>query len=197
MFVNETVADLFAQMEADDARARNETEDKWLRPRSLHPDAAKLLNLFAKSANAKTILEVGTSVGYSTVYLALAAQATGGHVTTIELLPAKYEAAKANLAQGGLSQFVTQHLGDALQVVPTLVQTAWDLVFVDPEKELYEPLWPMIRDRVRVGGLVVADNLLSHADDLASYQDVIRADGRYETITVPIGLGLEVSYRVR
>lgn len=194
MQTTERVAELLAKMRADDARARETTEDKWLRPRSLHPDAAGFLHLLARAANAKAILEIGTSVGFSTVHLALVAQETGGHVTTLELLPAKYEAAQANLAQGGLSEYVTQHLGDALDLLPTL-PGPWDLVFLDPEKELYEAAWYRFKDQVRPGGLVVADNLLSHADDLQGYVGMIRADGRYDTVTVPLGLGLEVSYR--
>ena len=194
MQTTERVARLLAEMRADDARARETTEDKWLRPRSLHPDAAGFLHLLARAANAKSILEIGTSVGFSTVYLALAAQETGGHVTTLELLPAKYKAAQANLVRGGLAGYVTQHLGDALALLPTL-PGPWDLVFLDPEKELYEAAWGLFSDNVRPGGLVVADNLLSHADDLSGYLEIVRADGRYDTVTVPLGLGLEVSYR--
>jgi predicted O-methyltransferase YrrM len=196
MYISDSLAALLADMEADAKRVADTTNDKWLMPRSLHPDAAKLLNLLAKATGAKAILEIGTSVGYSTVHLALAAQETGGQVTTLELLPAKYEQAKANLLRGGLSDVVTQHLGDALEILPTL-PGPWDLVFLDPEKELYEDAWKSFSDRVRIGGVVVADNLTSHADDLSGYVAMIRADDRYETVTVPIGLGLEISYRRR
>ena len=196
MYASETVVALLADMSAADAKSREETEDKWLRPRSLHPDAAQFLALLARAANARAILEIGTSVGFSTVHLALAARETGGHVTTLELLPAKYEAAQANLARGGLTGVVTQHLGDALALLPML-PGPWDLVFLDPEKELYEDAWGLFKDTVRPGGLVVADNLLSHAEDLAGYQEAVRADGRYDTLLVPLGLGLELSYRRR
>jgi len=194
MQTNETIESVLANMRDLDTKAREDTEDKWLRPRSLHPDAAQFLLLLAKATGAKQILEIGTSVGYSTLHLALAAQETGGHVTTLELLPAKYEAAQANLARAGLSPFVTQRLGDALQLLPTL-PGPWDIIFLDPEKELYLDAWNLFKDTVRPGGLVVADNLLSHAEDLRSYQDAIHADSRYDTMTVPIGLGLELSYR--
>lgn len=187
---------VLADIRAADAKAREETEDKWLRPRSLHPASARFLLLLAKAVGAKQILEIGTSVGYSTLHLALAAQETGGQVTTLELLPTKVEAAQANLARAGLSSYVTQKMGDALQLLPTL-PGPWDLVFLDPEKELYEDAWNLFKDNVRPGGLVVADNLLSHAEDLAGYVEAIRADDRYETVTVPIGLGLELSYRRR
>lgn len=196
MRYTDTIAALLADMRAAGEKAGQATDDKWLHARSLHPEASQFLCLLAKAAGARAILEIGTSVGYSTVHLALAAAETGGHVTTLELLPAKYEAAQANLARGGLSAYVTQHLGDALQLLPTL-PGPWDLVFLDPEKELYEDAWSLFHDNVRPGGLVVADNIVSHADDLAGYLAAIRADPRYETVTVPIGLGLEVSYRRR
>lgn len=190
----EPLAALFADMRAAEEKAREETEDKWLRPRSLHPDAARFLGLLARAAGARAILEIGTSVGFSTVHLAQAARETGGHVTTLELLPAKFEAARANLTRAGLVSSVTQRLGDALALLPAL-PGPWDLVFLDPEKELYVAAWDLFKDNVRPGGLVVADNLLSHAADLAGYQEAVRADGRYDTVLVPLGLGLEVSYR--
>ena len=196
MYISDSLATLLSEMETDAKRITESTRDKWLQPRSLHPDAAKLLNLLAKATGAKRMLEIGTSVGYSTIHLALAAEETGGHLTTLELMPAKYETAKANLLRAGLSDVVTQHLGDALLIIPTL-PGPYDLVFLDPEKELYEQAWNHFSDKVRVGGVVIADNLTSHADDLSGYVAMIQNDARYETVTVPIGLGLEISYRRR
>jgi len=196
MHLPDEIQSLLGDMDAAAAQTREQTDDKWLLPRSLHSESAQLLALLAKTSQARRILEIGTSVGYSTLFLALTAQETGGHVTTLELLPAKYEAAQANLAQAGLTEFVTQHQGDALQLLPTL-PGPWDLIFLDPEKELYIDAWRLFKDSVRPGGLVVADNVLSHADDLAGYIKAVRQDGRYDSVTVPIGLGLEVSYRRR
>jgi len=196
MHITEQVSALLADMCAADAKSREENQDHWQRPRSLHPDSARFLALLAQATDARAILEIGTSVGFSTMHLALAARKTGGHVTTLELLPAKYEAAQANLARGGLADLVTQRLGDALELLPTL-PGPWDLVFLDPEKELYLDAWNLFKDNVQPGGVVVADNLLSHAKDLAGYGEAVRADGRYDTVTVPIGLGLELSYRRR
>ena len=153
-------------MRAAEEKARQETEDPWLRPRSLHPDAASFLGLLARTAHARAVMEVGTSVGFSTIHL----------------------------ARAGLSGLVTQRLGDAPALLPTL-PGPWDLVFLDPEKELYVAAWLSFKDHVRPGGLVVADNLLSHAEDLAGYREAVRADGRFDTVLVPLGLGLEVSYR--
>lgn len=190
MHLSQTITDLLLDMQ----NQAYITQDlgHWERARSLHPDSARLLNMVARAMGARHILEIGTSVGYSTVFLALAAQATGGHVTTLELMPAKFETARANLAQGGLSSFVTQHLGDALELLPTL-PGPWDLVFVDAERELYESVWLLVKDNVRPGGLVVSDNVVSHAFDLARYLETVRADDNFDTVTVPIGRGLEFS----
>jgi predicted O-methyltransferase YrrM len=196
MPIPEHINTLLADMEADAERVSQETEDHWVRARSLRPDAARLLLMLASAANAQAILEIGTSVGYSTVHLALAAQETGGHVTTLELMPSKYEQAAANLARGGLSGFVTQKQGDARELLASL-PGPWDLVFVDAEKDVYLDTWQLFKNHVRPGGLVVADNALSHAADLAGYIDAIRADGRYDTLTLPVGQGLELSYRRR
>jgi predicted O-methyltransferase YrrM len=192
MHLSQTLADLLLDMQSQAALA--EGKGHWERARSLHPDSARLLHIVARAMGARRILEIGTSVGCSTVFLALAAQATGGHVSTLELMPAKFEAAQANLARAGLSPFVTQHLGDALELLPAL-PGPWDLVFVDAEKDLYEAVWPLIKDTVRPGGLVVSDNVVSHASDLAPFLDTVRTDADYDTVTVPLGLGLEFSSR--
>ena len=134
--MNERLQLLLAEMHADDLRARDEIEDKWLLPRSLHPNSAKFLSLIVQAVNARTVLEIGTSVGFSTLYLAKAVSETGGHVTTLELLPAKYDSARANITRSGFTSSVTQHLGDALDVLPKL-PGPWDLIFLDAEKEIY------------------------------------------------------------
>lgn len=192
MHLTQTINDLLVDMKHQAYIAQD--LGHWERARSLHPDSAQLLCVTARAMGAQRILEVGTSVGYSTVFLALAAQATGGHVTTLELMPAKFEAAQANLAQGELTPFVTQHLGNALDLLPTL-PGPWDLVFVDAEKGVYEKVWPLVKHNVRPGGLVVSDNVVSHQADLIGYVRMIFADDDYDTVTVPIGQGLAFSSR--
>ncbi len=192
MHLSQTISDLLLDMQ----NQAYITQDlgHWERARSLNPDSAQLLHVVARAMGAQRILEIGTSVGYSTVFLALAAQATGGHVTTLELMPAKFAMAQANLAQGELSPFVTQRLGDALELLPGL-PGPWDLVFMDAEKDLYLSLWPLIKDSVRPGGLVVSDNIVSHLEDLIPFLRTIHADEHYDTVSVPIGRGLEFSSR--
>ena len=194
--MNEKLQVLLAEMRADDLKARGEIEDKWLLPRSLHPDSAQFLSLIVHAVNARAVLEIGTSVGFSTLYLAEAVSEIGGHVTTLEMLPAKYDSARANITRSGFTSSVTQHLGDALDLLPKL-PGPWDLIFLDAEKEIYYDAWHLFRDNVSPGGIVIADNLLSHADDLQSYRQAILDDSRYETMTLPIGQGLELSCRRR
>ena len=191
---SEYIKSLLEDMQAEEQRVSEQTTDHWVRARSLHPDTARLLLILARSLQAKNILEVGTSVGYSTIQLALAAQENGGHVITLELLPTKYQQAETNLKRAELTPYVTQRLGDARVIVPDLTQT-WDLVFIDAEKDVYLDMWHLIKDHVRLGGLILADNAVSHADDLAHYTEAVLADPRFDTVTLSIGQGIEVTSR--
>ena len=182
------------QSEADEVN--RQTDDHWVRPRSLHPDSAAFLSLLARIAGAKRILEIGTSVGFSTIYLADAVRQSGGHITTIELMPEKSEKARQNIQAAGLSEYVALRTGDIRELAGQLTGP-WDLIFIDLEKDLYLPVWQMLSTEIRVGGVIVADNVVSHADDLQDYLTAIKNDRRFETVTVPIGQGLELSRRIR
>jgi predicted O-methyltransferase YrrM len=172
------------------------TDDHWVRPRSLHPDSAAFLSMLARTAGAKRILEIGTSVGFSTIYLADAMRQAGGRITTVELLPEKSEKARQNIQAAGLSEYVAQRTGDVRELAGQLTGP-WDMVFIDTEKELYLPIFNILSNEVRVGGLLLADNVISHAEDLKDYLSIISADRRYETVTIPLGQGIELSRRIR
>lgn len=194
---------LTAELEAHLDKMRTEaeevnqsTDDPAIRHRSLYPDSAAFLSILARTMGAKRILEIGTSVGYSTIYLADAVRQTGGHITSVELLPEKSERARQNLQATGLSEYVALRVGDVREIFGTL-QGPWDLLFIDLEKELYLPVWRMLSSEVRIGGIVVSDNVVSHGDELKEYLDTIANDRRFETVTLPIGLGIELSRRLR
>jgi predicted O-methyltransferase YrrM len=173
-----------------------QAEDQTLPPRSLHPDAAAFLSLLTRVAGAKRILEIGTSVGFSTLYLADAVRQTGGHITSVELLLEKSEKARRNLSAAGLAEHVALRTGDVREIGGQLTGP-WDLLFIDLEKELYLPVWRMLSGEVRVGGLVVADNVVSHAEDLAEFIEAVHSDRRYESVSIPVGMGLELARRLR
>ncbi len=111
-------------------------------------------------------------------------------------MPEKSEKARQNIAEAGLSEYVAQRTGNVLDFGGQL-QGPWDFLFIDLEKELYLPIWNMLSNEVRVGGLIAADNVISHKEELSEYLERINNDRRYETITVPVGAGIELSRRFR
>ena len=176
------------RLEEEDRRDREDGTPPALRLRAVTPEVWQFLHLLVKIAGARRILEVGTSGGYSTIALAAAARETGGRVTTLEIDPVKIERAGRNLAEAGVDDLVTIRQGDALQALPGL-DGPFDLIFLDFEKELYlEALNPLV-DLLRPGGLLLADNLLSHAEELASFRQAAEAHPELECLLVPIPRG--------
>ena len=142
------------------------------------------------------MLELGGSRGYSTIWLAAGARILGGRVVSIEHDPEKCRAWRRNLADAGLDEWAELIEADALEVVPRL-DDVFDVVFLDAEKELYEPLFPLARDHLEPGGLIVADNVISHADALGAYVAARQADPTLSSVTVPLDRGLELTTILR
>ena len=175
---------------ADDARQRAAGLPSSQRTRNLERETGRWLRLLVLATSARALLEVGSSNGVSTLWLASAAAETGGHVTGTELLPERAAEANANLAEAGLGHVATVRAGDAAATVAGL-PGPFDLVFIDAEKDDYIAHFEHVVDKVRNGGLVLADNVISH--DLSAYQAMLRARPDVETVTVPIGRGVEMS----
>lgn len=159
------------------------------------PDTGRLLHLLATGAKARTIVELGTSYGYSTIWLADAARATGGIVHSFELSQAKVDHAGEQLRRAGLAEYVEFHVGSALDTLPRL-EGPFDLVLVDLWKDLYVPCFEAVHPKLAPGAVVVADNMLfppSARGEAAAYQAVVRAKGDMDTVMLTIGSGVELS----
>jgi predicted O-methyltransferase YrrM len=116
----------------------------------------------------------------------------GGRVLSIEPDPAKAEAWRRNVSEAGLEETAELVEGDAFEALPQ-IRDVFDVVFIDAEKEDYEKLFLLVRDKVEPGALVVADNVLSHAETLAAYSEKRQADPTVESVTIPLDRGLELS----
>ena len=178
-----------------------DTEDRTVvgRPReerlfALHPDTAGLIHIMIQSAKCRNIVEIGVAHGYSTIWLAHAARITGGRLTALEINPKSIEAARENVAETGLSEYVDFVLGDARETLARL-QGPLDFVLMDCWEELYPDCFKLIVPLLRPGGLLVTDNI--EPSEPASYQ-LIKAINDHpdmETVTVPIGRRIEVSVK--
>jgi predicted O-methyltransferase YrrM len=181
-----------ARLEAEDARERAEGVPVALRSRAVAPTTGRFLfALVAPNAGCE-VLEIGGSRGYSTLWLAAAARILGGHVVSLEQDPAKCAAWRANVEEAGLSEWAELVEGDAHETLAGL-DDVFDVVFLDAEKDDYETLFARARPLVEPGGLVVADNVLSHADPLAEYSRARQADPSLSSVTVPLDRGLELT----
>lgn len=159
----------------------------------ISPDQGNLLYLTARSIDAKTIVEFGTSFGISALYLAAAARANGGRFIGSEKESNKIAAARSNLAAAGLDQVSEVRAGDAMQTLAD-IDGPIDLVLLDGWKELYLPMLQMLRPKLRRGSVVFADNIFTFPRELAPYVAYVRDPGHgFESTTVPLGHGLETS----
>lgn len=168
--------------------------DEFLLP--IGPDTGRVLNILIKNAKARSILELGTSYGYSTVWLAEAARETGGRVASLELADYKARHARDALARAGLADHVEIHVGSAVEILPKLAGS-YDFVLIDLWKELYVTCLDLVYPKLAHGAFVAADNMIypevSRAD-AANYQRHIRRL-EFDSILLPIGSGVELSRR--
>lgn len=192
--VPQRVRDVMARLEALDATDRTDGTPQARRLRAITPDTGRFLLTLALAIRARTIVEIGTSGGYSGLWLAIAARENGGRLVTFDVDPAKVELARQAFADAGLDGVVELRHADGVAGLAGFDGDA-DLVFLDAEKVIYEAALEPAIGALRPGGLLVADNLTSHAEALGPFRDRALADPRLVGLVVPIGKGELVAVR--
>jgi predicted O-methyltransferase YrrM len=152
-------------------------------------DTGEFLAVLVRATAAQRVLEIGTSNGYSTLWLAEAARGIGGSVTTLELAAYKIDMASTNFARAGLAPFITLIHDDAGGFLQRSDPSAYDLIFLDSERAEYVVWWPHLRRALRPGGLLIVDNAVSHAEQIAPFVALVTADRDFTTCLVPVGNG--------
>ena len=180
------------RLTAEDADERARGLPQEVRARAVSPTTGQFLFALVAPQNACEVLEIGGSRGYSTIWLAAGARILGGKIVSLEHDPAKCEAWRRNIEEAGLSEWAELVEGDAKENLPA-IEDVFDVVFIDAEKEDYERHFELARPKVEPGGLVVADNVLSHEETLGAYSRARQADASLVSVTVPLDRGLEVS----
>ena len=175
---------------------------------NISPEVGNFLNILIKTGNYKNILEIGTSNGYSAIWTALALQVTGGHLVTIEFSKDRQEMAKKNLEECGLLDKVTLLQGSAVGVLEYLKPDIYniqdhsedayiDFAFIDASKLEYTKYFNLIHPILKPGGMIVADNVISHENKVSGYVDTISAHEDYQTVKLTLGTGLLVSLKIK
>ena len=176
------------ELERDDARERARGAPRAERLRQVTPEVGRFLHILVLAKRPRSIVEIGTSGGYSTVWLATAARAVGASVVTLEIDPVKVRRATASLREAGADDAATIVEGDAFAYLRERREPI-DFVFLDAEKEDYAAFLELIVPLLPAGGLLIADNLTSHAEELAEFRRRAESDPRLAAVVVPIGRG--------
>ena len=186
-----------------------ETYQKILQPRMLSGHyQGRILSMFSKLVNPKNILEIGTYTGYSALCLAEGMQ-SNGVLHTIDVNEELVDFQRKYFDKSGYGKQIHQYLGDALEIIPKL-DTTFDLVFIDADKENYSNYFNVIIDKLNTGGIIISDNVLwsgkvlettfkkydTSTPALIEYNALLKKDKRIETVVLPIRDGLTISRKI-
>jgi predicted O-methyltransferase YrrM len=180
---------LLAELEEFGKANDGTTTDRPRRMLNITRDTGEFLAVLVRATVARRVLEIGTSNGYSTLWLASAVRAIGGAVTTVEMSDYKIGLAKATFARSGLIRYISLVHDDAGRVLHRSADGAYDLVFLDSERPEYPGWWPHLKRALRPGGLLVVDNATSHPAEMAPFVALVSADVQFVTSLVPVGNG--------
>jgi predicted O-methyltransferase YrrM len=187
--------ELLAKMERFGVENDQRETDRKRKMLNLEPETAALLHILVRATHRHNILEIGTSNGYSTIWLAHAMGAgTNGRLVSIERNHAKVEMARQNLQWAGLLNSVTLLEGEASDTVKTL-EGPFDCVFFDADRISATRQLDILMSKLRPDVLLLADNVLSHPEEVADYLSAVSGLADFSSVTVPVGKGLHIAYR--
>jgi caffeoyl-CoA O-methyltransferase len=190
--LDQRVRAVLARLEEEDASERERGLPPEQRSRAVAPTTGRFLFALVAPQTDCEVLEIGGGRGYSSVWLAAGVRYLGGRVLSLEVDRNAAAAWRENVGAAGLEGWADLLEGDALETLPT-IDDVFDVVFIDAKKSEYEAYFRLARERVEPGGLIVADNVLSHPDELAAYSEARRADPGLLSVTLPLDRGLELS----
>jgi len=190
--LDDRIRAVLERLEREDASERERGLPPEQRARQVEPTTGRFLFSLVAPQTDCEVLEVGGSRGYSTIWLASEVRHLGGRVLSLEHDPAKIDAWRRNIADAGLEEWAELAEGDAFEQLPR-IDDVFDLVFLDAEKDDYEELFRLAREKLEPGALIVADNVLSHPDPLAEYSVARQADPCLLSVTLPLDRGLELT----
>jgi predicted O-methyltransferase YrrM len=181
---------LLGELHRDGAAFDAAQEDRLLRRRNLEPDSAAFLRLLVLSAGVRSVLEIGSSNGYSTVWLAEAVSHAGGWVVSVDTDAGALAQAAENVGRAGLSEHVELRAEDGGDTLRSTEAGSVDLLFLDAERTEYAGWWPHPVRVLSERGVLVIDNVLSHPDEVAEVQGLIEQDERLWSVVLPLGKGM-------
>jgi predicted O-methyltransferase YrrM len=195
--MNHRLSDFLADLHAGGVAHDATQPDRLLKRRNLEPESAGLLCLVVRILGARRVVEIGTSNGYSTLWLADALGDTGGRVVTVDTAPneARTNLARADALQPGVGRRVELQQEDGGIYLARLADGSVDLLFLDAERVEYPKWWPHRARVLRPGGVLAIDNVLSHPDEVAPFLALLNREPAFVGATVAVGKGLHLAWR--
>jgi predicted O-methyltransferase YrrM len=178
------------------ARSREHDEcrsDRLERFRNVERPTAELLGVLIRATGARRILELGTSNGYSAIWLADAAEATGGTLVSVDVDADRTALARRNLADAGLADRAELRTEDAAETLARSADAEWEFVFLDSERPAYPGYVPDLVRTLAPGGVLAIDNVRSHEHELVEFTSLIGAEPALTQTVVPVGAGLRLA----
>lgn len=168
------------------------SKDFW----NISRESANFLSILIKISGAKKVVEVGTSNGYSGIWLAKALKETGGHLTTIEYYEKRIDLAMENFKECGVDDIITIKQGSACDVLAELGFSI-DFAFIDANKGEYIKYFDLIDPKLKKGGIIAADNITSHAQKVAPFVEKIKSDPNYQVEILDLPAGMLLGYKLK
>ena len=160
--------------------------------------SAEFMYILIKEEKIQNAIEIGTSNGYSGIWLGKALQETGGHLTTIEYWEKRLSIARENFKKCGLENVITPRQGDACEILNSLPEdTKIDFAFIDANKREYIKYFEILDPHLRVGGYIACDNVLSHKEKCQPFIDAINANPNYENVVLALPAGLSLARKIK
>ncbi len=192
--MNDQLRALLRELEEAGQENDAQQQDRRNKMLNLEPETAHLLSILVRNGLRRHLLEIGTSNGYSTIWLAWATHAVGGHITSIDSDMHKQQLADENLQRAGLRQSVNLICGDATEIVANL-SGPFDCVFFDADRLSAPAQLELLLPKLTPDALILADNVLSHPGEIAGYLKTLETLTLFDHLVIPVGKGLSVAYR--
>ena len=193
--MHEQLNQLLLELETFGAENDRINADRPRRMLNITRDTGEFLAVLVRCVKARRVLEIGTSNGYSTLWLAQAAGSIQGTVTTVECSDYKIGLAAQNFLRANLTDIITQVKADAGGFLAHCADESFDMIFLDAERSEYPGYWPDIRRALCQGGLLIVDNAISHQAEMEPFLAVVESDRNFTTCTIPVGNGQYLATR--
>jgi predicted O-methyltransferase YrrM len=182
-------------LEIIDSQDRTDGTSRLKRLRQIPPETGKFISLLASSCPTGNFIEIGTSAGYSTLWLYLAAMYTQSKIKTFEILPEKIKLAKETFRQSGVTDIIELYEGDARDYLDNIENISF--CFLDAEKDIYNSCYEIIKDKIILNGMIIADNAINHYDSIKDMVENIMKNKEYDCLIVPIGKGELICKKIK